>query len=62
MLDSGFIDSLTLKKVKNLINLTSIFQFDRTRGKYGEGEKQERFPFVMALVFSMCAVNYVFAW
>jgi hypothetical protein len=36
--------------------------FFRTRGKYGEGEKEERFPYVLALVFSMCAVNYVFAW
>ena len=36
--------------------------FSRTRGKYGEGDKEERFPYVMALVFSMCAVNYVFAW
>jgi len=41
--------------------LFGIFQEKITRGKYGEGENQERFTYTMALVFVMCAVNYVYA-
>ena len=38
-----------------------ILQERITRGKYGEGEESERFTYTMALVFVMCAVNYVYA-
>lgn len=38
-----------------------ILQERITRGKYGEGEKEERFTATMALVFTMCAVNYIYA-
>ncbi len=33
----------------------------RTRGKYGEGENEERFTYHMALVFVQCVVNYIYA-
>lgn len=38
-----------------------IFQEKITRGTYGEGENQERFTYTMALVFVLCAVNYLYA-
>jgi len=38
-----------------------ILQERITRGKYGEGENEERFTCTMALVFVLCAVNYVYA-
>ena len=38
-----------------------ILQERIARGKYGEGENEERFSYTMALVFVMCAVNYVYA-
>lgn len=38
-----------------------IFQERITRGKYGEGENEERFTYTMALVFVLCAVNYLYA-
>lgn len=38
-----------------------ILQERITRGKYGEGENQERFTYTMALVCVMCTVNYVYA-
>ena len=38
-----------------------ILQEKITRGKYGEGEESERFTYTIALVFVMCAVNYVYA-
>jgi len=38
-----------------------ILQERITRGKYGEGESEERFTCTMALVFVLCAVNYVYA-
>ena len=38
-----------------------ILQERITRGKYGEGENPERFTCTMALVFVMCAVNYIYA-
>ena len=41
--------------------LFGIFQEKITRGKYGEGENQERFTYTMALVFVLCAVNYIYA-
>ena len=33
----------------------------RTRGKYGEGAKQETFTFALTLVFIQCVINAVFA-
>ena len=33
----------------------------RTRGKYGEGAKQEKFTFVLTLVFIQCVINALFA-
>ncbi|KAE8575150.1 hypothetical protein XENTR_v10003739 [Xenopus tropicalis] len=33
----------------------------RTRGTYGEGEKQEKFRFALSLVFVQCIVNALFA-
>ncbi|CAH2302613.1 solute carrier family 35 member B1 [Pelobates cultripes] len=38
-----------------------ILQETITRGKYGEGEKQERFHFALSLVFVQCIVNSLFA-
>lgn len=32
-----------------------------TRGKYGEGDKQEKFTYTLALVFVQCVVNYIYA-
>lgn len=33
----------------------------RTRGKYGEGAKQETFTFALTLVFIQCVINAMFA-
>ena len=33
----------------------------RTRGKYGEGEKQEKFTYTLALVCIQCLVNFIYA-
>ena len=38
-----------------------ILQEKITRGKYGEGEAEERFTCIMALVAFQCAVNYLYA-
>uniref|UniRef100_A0AC11BEG3 Solute carrier family 35 member B1 n=1 Tax=Ovis aries TaxID=9940 RepID=A0AC11BEG3_SHEEP len=38
-----------------------ILQEKITRGKYGEGAKQETFTFALTLVFIQCVVNAVFA-
>jgi len=39
-----------------------ILQEKITRGKYGEGENEERFTCIMALVAFQCAVNYLYAF
>lgn len=39
-----------------------ILQEGITRGKYGEGEKQEKFRFALSLVFIQCVINSIFAW
>lgn len=31
--------------------------FNRTKGKYGEGEKAEKFKYTLALVFVQCIIN-----
>ena len=33
----------------------------RTRGKYGEGDMQEKFTYTLALVCVQCVVNYIYA-
>ena len=33
----------------------------RTRGEYVQGETKERFTYSLALVFSMCVANYIYA-
>lgn len=33
----------------------------RTRGKFGEGAKQETFTYALTLVFIQCVINAVFA-
>lgn len=38
-----------------------ILQERITRGKYGSGEKQEKFTYTLALVFVQCVVNYAYA-
>jgi len=38
-----------------------ILQEKITRGVYGEGEEQEKFTYIMALVAFQCAVNYLYA-
>ncbi|XP_074117296.1 solute carrier family 35 member B1 [Sminthopsis crassicaudata] len=38
-----------------------ILQEKITRGKYGEGAKQEKFTFALTLVFIQCVINAVFA-
>ena len=38
-----------------------IVYFFRTRGTYGEGENTERFTYSLALVFSLCVANFVYA-
>ncbi|XP_053556126.1 solute carrier family 35 member B1 [Bombina bombina] len=38
-----------------------ILQETITRGKYGEGEKQEKFRFALSLVFVQCIINALFA-
>lgn len=44
-----------------LIRLFLVYFILRTRGKYGEGAKQETFTFALTLVFIQCVVNAVFA-
>ena len=44
-----------------LIRVFPIHFILRTRGKYGEGAKQETFTFPLTLVFNQCVVNAVFA-
>ncbi|XP_046542871.1 solute carrier family 35 member B1-like [Haliotis rubra] len=38
-----------------------ILQEKITKGKYGEGESQEKFRFTLALVFVQCIINAIFA-
>ncbi|XP_046651901.1 solute carrier family 35 member B1-like [Daphnia pulicaria] len=38
-----------------------ILQERITRGKYGEGETQEKFTYTLALVFVQCVVNFAYA-
>ncbi|EMP33756.1 Solute carrier family 35 member B1 [Chelonia mydas] len=38
-----------------------ILQESITRGKYGEGAKQEKFKYALSLVFIQCVINAVFA-
>lgn len=38
-----------------------ILSFYSTRGKYGEGAKQEKFRFALSLVFIQCVINAIFA-
>jgi len=38
-----------------------ILQEKITRGKYGDGETEEKFTFILALVWAQCVVNYVYA-
>ncbi|XP_058140001.1 protein FAM117A isoform X2 [Dasypus novemcinctus] len=38
-----------------------VFEEAITRGKYGEGAKQETFTFALTLVFIQCVINAVFA-
>jgi len=38
-----------------------ILQEKITRGVYGEGEEEEKFTYIMALVAFQCAVNYLYA-
>lgn len=38
------------------ISSTCLY-FYRTKGKYGEGEKAEKFKYTLALVFVQCIIN-----
>ncbi|KAG6938326.1 solute carrier family 35 member B1 [Chelydra serpentina] len=38
-----------------------ILQESITRGKYGEGAKQEKFKYALSLVFIQCVINSIFA-
>jgi len=38
-----------------------ILQERITRGKYGEGDKEEKFTYSLALVCSQCIINYLYA-
>merc|ERR1712071_10119 len=38
-----------------------ILQERITRGKYGEGENEEKFTYTLALVCSQCIINYIYA-
>uniref|UniRef100_A0A670Z898 Solute carrier family 35 member B1 n=1 Tax=Pseudonaja textilis TaxID=8673 RepID=A0A670Z898_PSETE len=38
-----------------------VLQETITRGKYGEGAKQEKFKYVLSLVFIQCVINAIFA-
>jgi len=38
-----------------------ILQEKITRGKYGEGETEEKFTCILALVWAQCVVNYLYA-
>lgn len=37
--------------------LSTCLYFYRTKGKYGEGEKAEKFKYTLALVFVQCIIN-----
>ena len=37
------------------------FFFHRTKGKYGEGDKSEKFTFTLSLVFVQCIINAIYA-
>lgn len=39
------------------LHLYICLYFDRTKGKYGEGEKAEKFKYTLALVFVQCIIN-----
>lgn len=58
------------KRTKFIISAVGIFtcyfyfgilQEKLTKGIYGEGENEERFTCILALVFVQCVVNYLFA-
>ncbi|KYN00281.1 PREDICTED: solute carrier family 35 member B1 [Cyphomyrmex costatus] len=62
--------AISSKHTKLFICATGIFvcyfyfgmlQEKITRGQYGDGENQEKFSYMFALVFVQCLVNYVFA-
>lgn len=38
-----------------------ILQEKITRGKYGDGETEEKFTYILALVWAQCVVNYIYA-
>jgi len=38
-----------------------ILQEKITRGNYGEGETEEKFTYILALVWAQCVVNYLYA-
>lgn len=38
-----------------------VYIFYRTKGKYGEGEKAEKFKYTLALVFVQCIINAIAA-
>ncbi len=38
-----------------------MIELYRTRGKYGEGTQAERFTYSLALVFTLCVGNYIYA-
>ena len=42
-------------------DLLNVVWFCRTRGKYGEGDKEEKFTYSLALVCSQCIINYLYA-
>lgn len=39
----------------------SICFSNSTRGKYGEGAKQEKFRYALSLVFIQCVINAIFS-
>ncbi|KAK3585799.1 hypothetical protein CHS0354_010580 [Potamilus streckersoni] len=39
-----------------------ILQESITKGKYGDGEKKEKFTYTISLVFIQCIINTMFAW
>lgn len=41
----------------NFIYTCPCSYFNRTKGKYGEGEKAEKFKYTLALVFVQCIIN-----
>lgn len=54
-----------LDDAEGTILISPLFLFHafilRTRGKYGEGAKQETFTFALTLVFIQCVINAMFA-